>query len=107
MSTKIKLGIILSHSSIIRSHGRTNVSMSINKRIQQRRFRAKEMQKSRINIMTLSAVFILLISGIGFAYAQESTSANQFYTPGTEGLTTFANNVAESVPKIVAAVILF
>src|SRR3989337_263454 len=64
------------------------------------------MQESRINIMTLSAVFILLISGIGFAYAQESTSANQFYTPATEGLTTFANNVAESVPKIVAAVIL-
>ena len=64
------------------------------------------MQKARINIMTLSAVFILLISGIGFAYAQESTSTNQFYAPATEGLTTFANNVAESVPKIVAAVIL-
>src|SRR3989304_6346810 len=62
------------------------------------------MQKLRINTMILSAVFILVISSTGFAYAQEN--ANQFYTPATEGLTTFANNVAESVPKIVAAVIL-
>src|SRR3989304_1417428 len=62
------------------------------------------MQKLRINTMILSAVFILVISGTGFAYAQESV--NQFYSPATEGLTTFANNVAESVPKIVAAVIL-
>ncbi|MEX2313690.1 MAG: hypothetical protein WD650_06850 [Nitrosopumilaceae archaeon] len=80
--------------------------MSINKRIQQRRFSDKEMQKLRINIMAFSAVFILMVSGIGFAYAQESTSINQFYTPATEGLITFANNVAESIPKIVAAVIL-
>lgn len=64
------------------------------------------MHKLRINTMALSAVFILMISGIGFAYAQESTNINQFYTPATEGLTTFANNVAESVPKIVAAIIL-
>jgi len=64
------------------------------------------MQILRINTMTLSVVFILMISGTGFVYAQESTSINQFYTPATEGLTTFANNVAESIPKIVAAVIL-
>src|SRR3972149_324369 len=64
------------------------------------------MQKFRINRVFLSIVFILIISGTGFAYAQESTSINQFYTPATEGLTTFANNIAESVPKIVAAVIL-
>ena len=64
------------------------------------------MQKLRINPMTLSAVFILVMAGTGFAYAQGGSSINQFYTPATEGLTTFANNVAESVPKIVAAVIL-
>jgi len=64
------------------------------------------MQKLRINTMTLSAVFILVMAGTGFAYAQDGSSINQFYSPATEGLTTFANNVAESVPKIVAAVIL-
>ncbi len=64
------------------------------------------MKKFRVNTVIYSLIFILMISGTGFAFAQELRDVSQFYTPATEGLITFATNVAESIPKIVAAVLL-
>ncbi|MGI0010862.1 MAG: mechanosensitive ion channel family protein [Nitrosopumilaceae archaeon] len=57
-------------------------------------------------MMILSAIFLLTISSTGSVYAQESTDVSTFYIPATEALTTFGNNVAAAIPKIVAAIIL-
>ena len=60
----------------------------------------------KINTILYSVIFMLIISTSGLVFAQEFGGADQFYTPATEGLIAFATNVAESIPKIVAAVIL-
>ena len=56
--------------------------------------------------MVFSAVFALILTSTGLSYGQVNDNVEQFYAPATEGLITFANNVGESIPKIVAAVIL-
>lgn len=49
----------------------------------------------------------LTISGVGVAYAQDSSSiASQFYGPETDALKTFATEIATSAPKIIAAAVL-
>ncbi|MDE1843974.1 MAG: mechanosensitive ion channel [Thaumarchaeota archaeon] len=53
----------------------------------------------------LLAVF-LIASGIGIAYAQDGTIADQWYGPETEALKAFATEIATSAPKIIAAAVL-
>ena len=48
---------------------------------------------------------ILAASGTGIVYAQ-STSIDQFYSPETEALKTFATEIAGTAPKIIAAAVL-
>jgi len=59
--------------------------------------------------LAIFALFIVLISFGGIieqnAFAQE-TSTSFFYEPAIDALTAFATGVAESAPKIIAAVIL-
>lgn len=45
-------------------------------------------------------------SGVGIAYAQETSIADKLYGPETEALKTFATEIATSAPKIIAAAIL-
>lgn len=56
------------------------------------------------------AVILLTIfltaSGVGIAYAQDGSIANQWYGPETEALKTFATEIATSAPKIIAAAVL-
>src|SRR5574340_1811031 len=52
-------------------------------------------------------IVFLTISGVGVAYAQDSSSiASQFYGPETEALKAFATEIATSAPKIIAAAVL-
>ncbi|MDE1770808.1 MAG: mechanosensitive ion channel [Thaumarchaeota archaeon] len=55
--------------------------------------------------IVLLTVF-LAASGTGFAYAQGTSVADQFYGPETEALKTFATEIAGSAPKIIAAAVL-
>ncbi len=48
----------------------------------------------------------LAVSGMGAAYAQDSSIVNQFYSPETDALKTFATEIATSAPKIIAAAVL-
>ena len=48
----------------------------------------------------------LITSSVGIAYAQDGTTANQWYGPETEALKAFATEIATSAPKIIAAAVL-
>ena len=64
---------------------------------------------TRVPSITLLALFSVILSASTFldqtAFAQ-SNSVEFLYEPGIEALTAFATGVAESAPKIIAAVIL-
>jgi uncharacterized protein YacL len=61
-------------------------------------------------IKDLRAIILLTVflisSGVGVAYAQETSIADKFYGPETEALKAFATEIATSAPKIIAAVVL-
>lgn len=48
----------------------------------------------------------LIASGVGIAYAQDGTVADQWYGPETEALKAFVTEIATSAPKIIAAAVL-
>ncbi len=48
----------------------------------------------------------MIASGIGVAYAQDSSVATQFYSPEADALKAFATEIATSAPKIIAAAVL-
>ncbi len=49
---------------------------------------------------------LLVSSGFGVSYAQETSLADKFYGPETKALETFATEIASSAPKIIAAAVL-
>ncbi|MGI0017171.1 MAG: mechanosensitive ion channel family protein [Nitrosotalea sp.] len=49
---------------------------------------------------------VMIASGIGVAYAQDSSAATQFYSPEADALKAFATEIATSAPKIIAAAVL-
>lgn len=53
----------------------------------------------------LALSFVLIISGANLAFAQQDMMQD-FYGPTTEALSAFTVNIANSIPKIIAAVVL-
>ena len=63
----------------------------------------------KLTVLKFPLVALLLVftvSQTSFVYAQEIESLEDIYLPATEALTTFAISIAESLPKIIGAVIL-
>ena len=63
----------------------------------------------KLTVLKFPLVALLLVftvSQTSFVYAQETESLEDIYLPATEALTTFAISIAESLPKIIGAVIL-
>lgn len=63
----------------------------------------------KLTVLKFPLVALLLVftvSQTSFVYAQEIESLEDVYLPATEALTTFAISIAESLPKIIGAVIL-
>ena len=54
----------------------------------------------------VALLLVFTVSQTSFVYAQEIESLEDVYLPATEALTTFAISIAESLPKIIGAVIL-
>jgi small-conductance mechanosensitive channel len=58
------------------------------------------------NLFVVLLTIFLTASGTGIVYAQNTSIADQFYSPETEALKTFATEIASSAPKIIAAAVL-
>ena len=56
--------------------------------------------------LVVALLLVFTVSQTSFVYAQEIESLEDIYIPATEALTTFAISIAESLPKIIGAVIL-
>ena len=56
--------------------------------------------------LVVALLLVFTVSQTSFVYAQETESLEDIYLPATEALTTFAISIAESLPKIIGAVIL-
>ena len=56
--------------------------------------------------LVVALLLVFTVSQTSFVYAQEIESLEDIYLPATEALTTFAISIAESLPKIIGAVIL-
>ena len=56
--------------------------------------------------LAVALLLVFTVSQTSFVYAQEIESLEDVYLPATEALTTFAISIAESLPKIIGAVIL-
>ena len=56
--------------------------------------------------LVVALLLVFTVSQTSFVYAQEIESLEDVYLPATEALTTFAISIAESLPKIIGAVIL-
>ena len=56
--------------------------------------------------LVVALLLVFTVSQTSFVYAQEIESLEDIYIPVTEALTTFAISIAESLPKIIGAVIL-
>jgi hypothetical protein len=58
------------------------------------------------NLFIVLLTIFLTASGTGIVYAQNTSIADQFYSPETEALKTFATEIASSAPKIIAVAVL-
>ncbi len=56
--------------------------------------------------LVVALLLVFTVSQTSFVYAQETEPLEDIYIPVTEALTTFTISIAESLPKIIGAVIL-
>ena len=56
--------------------------------------------------LVVALLLVFTVSQTSFVYAQETEPLEDIYIPVTEALTTFTISIAESIPKIIGAVIL-